>query len=83
MPEGKPTYILGVDRSSGESKTVIVVIPAHDMLDVSKEIEMTRRRIADALRVPVALMDPKVLRICKHPAFQSEVWATPYKDPDE
>jgi len=63
--------ITHIDWGSGESRTVIFVIPKQDDLDLSKDIDAMRKRIADNLNIPKELIDPKNIRICDHPAFDN------------
>lgn len=66
------TYIIGVDPALMESKTIIVVVPRRrPVIDVEKDIEWVRRRIADELKVPLELLNPEPTKIQDHPAFNN------------
>ncbi len=65
-------YKLGVDLADGYSKSIVVIVPKHgDVLDLSKDMDMILRRIAEALEVPIELIDPECVKIHRHPAFDN------------
>ncbi len=79
----KKHYRVGVDLAEGESKTVVVVIPkCGSTLSLEKDFELMQRRIAEALKVPIELIHPediklcKLCKLCKHPAFNDRTTVT-------
>jgi len=68
-------YLIGVDWAEGKDKSIYIILPGppkNDHTDFSKDIEIVRRRIAEAMKVPIDLIDPSAIRLCEHPAFRSD-----------
>ena len=67
-------YRIGVDWAEGKDKSIYIVLPGpprESHTDLSKDIELVRRRIAEAMMIPYELIDPSTIHLCEHPAFRS------------